>query len=143
TTGRGAGGGDLFRTTHRTTDHGRQFVAVAGADCRRADRRTENRAGHIRRSRSLASYPGSRCPGAGRGGLMAAVIDARSREIEEQRERALRAILARPLMTADHRLFHLLRIHAEYLRDWLARECGWVLRIELDYARLLKGPADI
>lgn len=74
---------------------------------------------------------------------MAAVIDARSREIEEQRERALRAILTRPLMTADHRLFYLVRAHAEYLRDWLARECGWVLRIEREYARLLKRPADI
>lgn len=74
---------------------------------------------------------------------MAAVIDARSRELEEQRERALRALLARPLMTADDRAFGLVRAHAEHLRDWLARECGWVLRIEREYARLLKRPADI
>lgn len=74
---------------------------------------------------------------------MAAVIDARSREIEEQRERALRGLLLCPLMTADHRLFALVRAHADYLRDWLARECGWVLRVEREYARLLKRPADI
>ncbi|HLQ86144.1 MAG TPA: TIGR02678 family protein [Salinisphaeraceae bacterium] len=74
---------------------------------------------------------------------MAAVIDARSREIEEQRERALRALLLRPLMTADDPAFHLVRAHGEYLRDWLARECGWVLRIERTYARLQKRPADL
>lgn len=73
---------------------------------------------------------------------MAAVIDARSREIEEQRERALRALLSRPLMTADHRAFGLVRAHADHLRDWLARECGWVLRVEREYARLFKRPAD-
>lgn len=74
---------------------------------------------------------------------MAAVIDARTREIEEQRERALRALLSRPLMTADHRAFWLVRAHADYLRDWLARECGWLLRVERGYARLFKRPADI
>ncbi|MDN5870243.1 MAG: TIGR02678 family protein [Nitrococcus sp.] len=74
---------------------------------------------------------------------MAAIIDARSREIEEQRERALRALLSRPLMTADHRVFGLVRAHADHLRDWLARECGWVLRVEREYARLLKRPADV
>lgn len=74
---------------------------------------------------------------------MAAVIDARSREIEEQRERALRALLLQPLMTAEHRAFGLVRAHADPLREWLARECGWVLRVEREYARLFKRPSDI
>lgn len=72
----------------------------------------------------------------------AAVIDAKTREIDEQRQRALRALLARPLMTADDRAFSLVRAHADYLRTWFARECGWVLRIERGHARLAKRAAD-
>lgn len=74
---------------------------------------------------------------------MAAVIDAREREIEEQRQRALRALLARPLMTAEDTAFRLVRAHADYLRHWFARECGWVLRVERSHARLSKRPADV
>lgn len=72
----------------------------------------------------------------------AAVSDARSRQIEEQREQALRGLLATPLMRAGHRAFPLVRMHTEYLRDWLARECGWSLQVERDFARLSKQPAD-
>lgn len=73
---------------------------------------------------------------------MAAVIDARSRELGEQRERALRALLARPLLKATDPAFVLVRAHAQELRAWFARECGWMLRVERDYARLLKRPAN-
>lgn len=73
----------------------------------------------------------------------AAVIDAKTREIDEQRQRALRGLLARPLMTADHRVFGLVRAHADYLRTWFARECGWVLRVERGHARLAKRTADV
>ncbi|MGN8157947.1 TIGR02678 family protein [Salinisphaera sp. RV14] len=73
----------------------------------------------------------------------AAVIDARTREIDEQRQRALRALLARPLMPADDRVFGLVRAHADYLRTWFARECGWVLRVERGHARLAKRAADV
>lgn len=72
----------------------------------------------------------------------AAVIDAHDREREEQRRRAIRALLARPLMTQDHDAFVLVRRHADALRTWFARECGWVLRIERSHARLAKRPAD-
>ncbi|MGH8191417.1 MAG: TIGR02678 family protein [Rhodanobacteraceae bacterium] len=72
-----------------------------------------------------------------------AVADARTREIEEQRQRAIRALLARPLMTSRHPAFALVRAHADYLRTWFARECGWVLRIERSHARLAKRPDDI
>ena len=72
----------------------------------------------------------------------AAVIDAKTREIDEQRQRALCGLLARPLMRADDRVFGLVRAHADYLRTWFARECGWVLRVERGYARLAKRAAD-
>jgi uncharacterized protein (TIGR02678 family) len=72
----------------------------------------------------------------------AAVIDARTRELNEQRQRALCALLARPLMGADRPAFNLVRVHADELRTWFARECGWSLRIERSHARLAKRPAD-
>lgn len=71
-----------------------------------------------------------------------AVVDARTREIEEQRQRALRALLVRPLMTSREPDFALVRMHADWLRSWFARECGWVLRIERSHARLAKRPGD-
>ncbi len=61
----------------------------------------------------------------------------------DERVRALRAVLMRPLMTAAHPEFALLRRHAEELRPWLARETGWVLALERDCARLYKRPADL
>ncbi len=61
----------------------------------------------------------------------------------EERERALRALLMRPLMTAADPNFGAVRRHAEALRTWLARETGWVLRVERDCARLYKIPADL
>ncbi|MDA3922675.1 MAG: TIGR02678 family protein [Salinisphaera sp.] len=73
----------------------------------------------------------------------AAVIDAKTREIDEQRQRALRGLLARPLMTAEDRAFSLVRAHADYLRTWFARECGWMLRVERGHARLDKRAADV
>lgn len=72
----------------------------------------------------------------------AAVIDAYAREQEEQRQRAIRALLARPLMAARHPAFALVRAHADALRLWFARECGWTLRVERSHARLAKRPAD-
>lgn len=36
----------------------------------------------------------------------------------------------------------LVRRHAEVLREWLARETGWALQVEADFARLHKAPAD-
>jgi uncharacterized protein (TIGR02678 family) len=60
----------------------------------------------------------------------------------EERERALRALLMRPLMTASDPDFSAVRGHAEFLRGWLARETGWALLIERDCARLRKLPAD-
>jgi uncharacterized protein (TIGR02678 family) len=73
---------------------------------------------------------------------MAALEDVLDRNRQDERRRALRALLARPLLHADHAAFPLVRRHAEALREWLARETGWALQVEADFARLHKAPAD-
>ena len=59
----------------------------------------------------------------------------------EERERALRALLMRPLMPAGDPSLELVRRHAAYLRDWFGRETGWNLQVERQCARLYKRPA--
>jgi uncharacterized protein (TIGR02678 family) len=59
----------------------------------------------------------------------------------EERERALRALLMRPLMPAGDPALELVRRHASYLRDWFGRETGWNLQVERQCARLYKRPA--
>lgn len=59
----------------------------------------------------------------------------------EERERALRALIMRPLMVPGDPALDLVRRHAVYLRDWLLRETGWNLQIERQCARLYKRPA--
>jgi len=61
----------------------------------------------------------------------------------EERERALRALLMRPLMPAGDPALELVRRHAAYLRDWFARETGWNLQVERQCARLYKRAATI
>ena len=61
----------------------------------------------------------------------------------EERERALRALLMRPLMSAGEPELELVRRQAEYLRDWLGRETGWNLQVERQCARLYKRPATV
>jgi uncharacterized protein (TIGR02678 family) len=60
-----------------------------------------------------------------------------------ERQRALRALLLRPLMTSTDPDFVAVRSHADELRPWLMRETGWVLHVERDSARLFKRPADL
>lgn len=72
----------------------------------------------------------------------------RQQETQEHAERreAVRALLMRPLLTpttAEAReALRLVRRHSTYLREWFAREAGWPLRVERDYARLWKRPSD-
>lgn len=56
---------------------------------------------------------------------------------------AVRALLMTPLMSPVHEDFTAVRRHAESLREWFARETGWVLHVERDGARLFKRPADL
>lgn len=77
--------------------------------------------------------------------------DEGSRSIGERQQRfqrdelraALRALLMTPLMGAAHEDFTAVRRHAERLREWFARETGWMLHVERDGARLYKRPADL
>jgi uncharacterized protein (TIGR02678 family) len=57
-----------------------------------------------------------------------------------QRRAALRALLAKPLLTAgaDDEVLRLVRRHAADLRDWLAAETGWRLVVDAESARLFK-----
>lgn len=61
----------------------------------------------------------------------------------EECERALRALLMRPLMPANDPSLELVRRHAGYLRDWFGRETGWNLQVERQCARLYKRAATV
>ena len=66
--------------------------------------------------------------------------------IVAERRQALGALLQQPLMSAEGALaadFGLVRRHALWLRDWLARHPGWSLQIDSETARLRKTPADL
>lgn len=72
----------------------------------------------------------------------------RQQETHEHAERvnAIRALLMRPLLTPTtaeaKEALRLVRRHSTYLRECFAREAGWPLRVERDYARLWKRPSD-
>jgi len=71
--------------------------------------------------------------------------DKLSEVAREERQRAVRALLQNPLLTADgpHGLeFGLVRRHAEELRDWLAHQANWTLQVTSELARLRKTPPD-
>lgn len=63
-----------------------------------------------------------------------------------ERQQALRALLRRPLLSAagaPSAEFAVVRRHAAWLREWLARQPGWTLQIDSETARLRKTPADL
>ncbi len=68
------------------------------------------------------------------------VDDALKRHRLEERQRAFRALLMRPLLLSSHEDFPAVRRHADELRAWLQRETGWTLLIEREGARLFKRP---
>ena len=61
-------------------------------------------------------------------------------EEQAQRQAALRALLAKPLLTsdADGEALVLVRRHLTVLSDWLRRETGWRLAADAETARLFK-----
>jgi uncharacterized protein (TIGR02678 family) len=61
-------------------------------------------------------------------------------EEQAQRRTALRALLSKPLLTADAdaEMLTLVRRHATELRQWLNRETGWRLSADSGTARLFK-----
>jgi uncharacterized protein (TIGR02678 family) len=63
-----------------------------------------------------------------------------------ERRRALRALLMHPLLVASgpHAAeAALVRRHAGWLREWLARHPGWTLQVDSEIARLRKTPPDL
>ena len=69
--------------------------------------------------------------------------DVLTQQQEEERERSVRALLMRPLISSGDPDLEIVRRHAEYLRDWFGREAGWNLQVERQCARLYKRPATL
>lgn len=66
--------------------------------------------------------------------------------VTAERQRALRTLLRYPLLSASGSRSAeagLVRRHAVWLRDWLARNPGWSLQVDSEVARLRKTPADL
>lgn len=70
------------------------------------------------------------------------LADVLAHQAADERERALRALLMRPLLVEGDPELVLVRRHAEHLREWFEREAGWRLAVERTCARLYKRPAD-
>lgn len=62
----------------------------------------------------------------------------------DERQQALRALLARPLLSApgDAEALALVRRHRIWLADWLLRHAGWGLTLDAEVARLHRTPGD-
>ncbi|MGW7605685.1 TIGR02678 family protein [Streptomyces sp. NPDC054766] len=76
-------------------------------------------------------------------GPLAEVLDGQR---EADLQRAARALLKEPLLTADgpHAdAFRLVRRHSAELREWFERNVGWTLRTDADAARLRKTPGTL
>lgn len=59
----------------------------------------------------------------------------------QERRRAMRALLRRPLLGAEAAEFPLVRRHLDWLREWLSRNAAWRLHQGGQVARLYKTPA--
>jgi len=69
--------------------------------------------------------------------------ELQARQQRDEFRIGLRALLMQPLMGPAHEDFLSVRRQADKLRDWFAREAGWVLQVEREGARLYKRPADL
>ena len=69
--------------------------------------------------------------------------ELQARQQRDEFRIGLRALLMQPLMAPAHEDFPAVRRQADKLRDWFAREAGWLLQVERDSARLYKRPADL
>ena len=77
--------------------------------------------------------------------MTGALTDVLEAQQAEQRRRAVRTLLRRPLLTAkekDRQAFTEVRRHAGWLSEWFARETGWTVQADHSVARLRKIPAD-
>jgi uncharacterized protein (TIGR02678 family) len=69
---------------------------------------------------------------------MSHLYDVLESNRRDEQQRALRALLARPMLLQSDPAYSLVRKHTEPLRQWLSRETGWSLIVEDDFARLRK-----
>jgi uncharacterized protein (TIGR02678 family) len=72
-----------------------------------------------------------------------ALSDVLDTQRDEERRKAVRALLRNPLLTPRGRQtaeYALVRRHAGYLAEWFARETGWSLYADSGVARLRKTP---
>jgi len=70
------------------------------------------------------------------------LFDVLEQNRRDEQQRALRALLARPMLLHTDPAYPLVRKHADTLRQWLNRETGWSLIVEDDFARLAKRVAN-
>ena len=94
---------------------------------------------------SPAMRPAARRP-AGTRPAAEQLTDVLDLKRDAERRRAVRALLRHPLLTPtrpDPAAFALVRRHAEWLREWFAREAGWSVQVEPTLARLRKVVADL
>lgn len=70
------------------------------------------------------------------------LVTALDHSRRDERQRALLALLQRPMMGPDDPAFAMVRRHADALRTWCAQEVGWSLVVEADFARLMKRSPD-
>jgi uncharacterized protein (TIGR02678 family) len=73
-------------------------------------------------------------------GALTDVLDAQR---DEERRRAVRALLRSPLLTPRDADYAIVRKHAGHLAQWFAREAGWSLHTDPGVARLRKVPGDL
>jgi len=63
--------------------------------------------------------------------------------VREERRRAVRALLSRPLLVEAGTERTLVNRHREWLGLWFSHYPGWELHADVDAARLVKRPADL
>lgn len=75
---------------------------------------------------------------------MSRLADALAESRADDRRKAARALLKRPLLrAADDDVFATVRRHAPELREWFDRNTGWRLHVDSEVARLVKQPAGV
>ena len=69
-----------------------------------------------------------------------------SASLDSERQRAMRAILQQPLLSAegtDAEAYLVVRRHSQWLKEWFSRQPDWSFHIDSEIARLRKTPADL
>lgn len=75
---------------------------------------------------------------------LAALESSISAQERDERQRAIRALLSRPILSpegATSEAFLLVQKHRDWLRPWFAHHPGWQLMLDSEAARLVKRPA--